>query len=297
MNAFILGITSALFFSITFILNEHISSTQGNFLWTASLRYLFMLPILFLILLSKKQISEVFECIKEYPIKWLTWSTVGFGLFYVPLCFAANYGEGWLVASTWQITIITGALMTPFISKEKMPMTFLKLSTIILLGIAIVQFENFKAISLKDGLYGIIPVIVGAFAYPLGNRKMMMVVKNRLNSTQRVFGMTLCSLPFWVIISFLGFHTSGIPSTNQIVSSLFVAVFSGVIATTIFFKATDSVKHNPHKLAIVEATQATEIVFTILGGVVLGTNMPTSFSILGIGIIMIGIVISNLKST
>nr|WP_307776369.1 multidrug resistance efflux transporter family protein [uncultured Cetobacterium sp.] len=296
MNGFILGIISALFFSITFILNEYISSTQGNFLWTASLRYFFMLPILFLILLSKRQIKEVLQCIKEAPLKWIIWSTVGFGLFYVPLCFAANYGQGWLVASTWQITIITGALMTPFISKEKVPMTFLKLSTIILLGIAIIQFENFKAISFKDGLYGIIPVLIAAFAYPLGNRKMMLIVKNRLTSTQRVFGMTLCSLPFWFIVSLVGFHTSGAPSTNQVLSSVLVAIFSGVIATTIFFKATDIVKHNPHKLAIVEATQATEIIFTILGGAILGSNLPSSFSIIGIGIIILGIVLSNIKS-
>ena len=265
MKGFILGIISALFFSLTFILNEVISSTQGNFLWTASLRYIFMLIILFIILLTKKQVSEVYKHILEFPKEWIFWSTIGFGFFYLPLCFASTYGEGWLVASTWQITIVAGALMTPFISKNRFPIKFLKLSLVIILGIFIIQFENFKVISFKSGLMGAIPVFIGAFAYPLGNRKMMNLVGERLTALQRVFGMTLCSLPFWIIVSIYGFFSSGYPKYNQILSSMLVALFSGVIATTLFFKATDLNKNCPNRLAVIEATQATEIVFTIIG--------------------------------
>lgn len=293
MRGFILGIISALFFSLTFILNEVISSTQGNFLWTASLRYIFMLIILFVILLTKKQVSEVYKHILEFPKEWIFWSTIGFGFFYLPLCFASTYGEGWLVASTWQITIVAGALMTPLISKGKLPVKFLKLSLIILLGIFIIRFENFKVISLKSGLFGIIPVFIGAFAYPLGNRKMMNLVGERLTALQRVFGMTLCSLPFWIIVSIYGFFSSGYPKYNQILSSILVALFSGVIATTLFFKATDLSKNCPNRLAVIEATQATEIVFTIIGGVLLGNNLPSILSMVGIILIVIGIIFGS----
>lgn len=293
MRAIILGVISALFFSITFILNEYINTTQGSYLWTASLRYIFMCPILFIILTYKKQVREVYLCVIEYPKQWLFWSTIGFGLFYLPLCFASTFGEGWLVASTWQITIIAGALMTPIISKDKLPIRFLKLSLIILLGILIIQIENFKIISFKEGVLGVIPVFIGAFAYPLGNRKMMLLVGNRLTALQRVFGMTLCSFPFWIIISSLGFISSGIPSYNQIASSLLVAVFSGVIATTLFFKATNLGSDSPNILAAIEATQATEIVFTILGGIILGNKIPSMLSLLGIVLIIVGITLGS----
>lgn len=293
MKGFILGIISALFFSLTFILNEVISSTQGNFLWTASLRYIFMLIILFIILLTKKQVSEVYKHILEFPKEWIFWSTIGFGFFYLPLCFASTYGEGWLVASTWQITIVAGALMTPFISKNRFPIKFLKLSLVIILGIFIIQFENFKVISFKSGLMGAIPVFIGAFAYPLGNRKMMNLVAERLTALQRVFGMTLCSLPFWIIVSIYGFFSSGYPKYNQILSSMLVALFSGVIATTLFFKATDLNKNCPNRLAVIEATQATEIVFTIIGGVLLGNSLPSILSIVGIILIVIGIIFGS----
>lgn len=293
MKGFILGIISALFFSLTFILNEVISSTQGNFLWTASLRYIFMLIILFIILLTKKQVSEVYKHILEFPKEWIFWSTIGFGFFYLPLCFASTYGEGWLVASTWQITIVAGALMTPFISKNRFPIKFLKLSLVIILGIFIIQFENFKVISFKSGLMGAIPVFIGAFAYPLGNRKMMNLVGERLTALQRVFGMSLCSLPFWIIVSIYGFFSSGYPKYNQILSSMLVALFSGVIATTLFFKATDLNKNCPNRLAVIEATQATEIVFTIIGGVLLGNSLPSILSIVGIILIVIGIIFGS----
>lgn len=293
MKGFILGIISALFFSLTFILNEVISSTQGNFLWTASLRYIFMLIILFIILLTKKQVSEVYKHILEFSKEWIFWSTIGFGFFYLPLCFASTYGEGWLVASTWQITIVAGALMTPFISKNRFPIKFLKLSLVIILGIFIIQFENFKVISFKSGLMGAIPVFIGAFAYPLGNRKMMNLVGERLTALQRVFGMTLCSLPFWIIVSIYGFFSSGYPKYNQILSSMLVALFSGVIATTLFFKATDLNKNCPNRLAVIEATQATEIVFTIIGGVLLGNSLPSILSIVGIILIVIGIIFGS----
>ena len=52
------------------------------------------------------------------PKEWLVWSIVGFGLFYAPLSFAGAFGPGWLVASTWQITIVAGILLTPFCGRS-----------------------------------------------------------------------------------------------------------------------------------------------------------------------------------
>ena len=91
--------------------------------------------------------------------------------------------------------------------------------------------EEARKISLIDSILVVVPVLFAAFSYPLGNRKMMELCNNRLNTLQRVFGMTMCSIPFWIIIVILGVNQTGIPSHNQIIQSLIVAVSSGVIAT------------------------------------------------------------------
>lgn len=302
MKAFLIGIISALFFSFTFILNESMSTTGGSYLWSSSLRYIFSLPIFFIIVLSKNQVKEVMESIKNNLFQWIIWSTVGFGLFYLPLTFASDYGASWLVAATWQITIIAGALMTPIFPKitktelgikkikNKFPKKFLKVSLIILLGVFIVQIENFKQTSLKEVILGIVPVIIAAFSYPLGNRKMMIICENRLNTFQRILGMTICSMPFWILVSIYATFTVGLPSGSQMLQSLLVAIFSGVIGTTLFFKATDLVSDNTHKLAIIESTQSSEIIFTILGAtVMLGSTIPSIIALFGLGLVICGI--------
>ena len=77
--------------------------------------------------------------------------------------------------------------------------------------------------------------------------------------------MTLASLPFWFLLSLYGFFTVGAPTKMQSFQSLLVALFSGVIATVLFFKATDLVRGNMQKLASVEATQSMEVLFALAG--------------------------------
>ena len=139
------------------------------------------------------------------------------------------------------------------------------------------------------------PVILAAFAYPLGNRKMMEVCGDRFNTFQRVFGMTLCSMPFWIIISISGVLSVGLPSKGQIVQSLIVAVFSGIIATILFFKATDIVSSDTHKLAVIESTQSGEVIFTLLGGVfIFHDKIPTLIGLIGIMLVIIGMILNSL---
>ena len=102
---------------------------------------------------------------------------------------------------------------------------------------------------------GILAILIGAFSYPLGNRKMMEHCPSVLNTFQRVFGMTLCSMPFWIVTAVTAFVKSGFPGKSQLIQSAGVALFSGVIATVLFFYATDLVKKNEKQLAVVEATQ------------------------------------------
>lgn len=306
-KALILGIAASFFFSFTFMLNQQMNVSGGSWLWSSSLRYIFMLPILLIITLIKNELLDVLNDIIKKPIQWITWSTIGFGLFYAPLSFASVYGASWLVAGTWQITIIAGALISPLFFKSiktsngmsrvrnKLPKKSLLMSSIILIGIFLMQLEQAKDISWIEIILGIAPVILAAFCYPLGNRKMMEICADRFNTFQRVFGMTLCSMPFWIIISISGILSVGMPSKGQVFQSFIVAIFSGIIATILFFKATDIVGKDTNKLAVIESTQSGEVIFTFLGGVFLfHDKIPTLIGLTGLILVVIGMILNSL---
>ncbi len=269
-----------------------------------------MVPFLFILVIVRKNLKPLLTEMKKRPGVWFLWSSVGFGLFYAPLSFSAAYAPGWLIAATWQITIISGSLLAPFFhetlltdngpvqKKGKIPFRGLLMSLIILIGIILIQIEQANHLSIVDLSLGVIPVVVASFAYPLGNRKMMDICGNRLDVFQRVLGMTLASLPFWFILSIFGLFTYGPPSRNQLIQSGLVAISSGVIATTLFFKATNLVRGNMQKLAAVEATQSMEVLFALIGELLfLNTAYPTALSWIGMVFVMGGMMLHSFVST
>ncbi|KOO49873.1 DMT family transporter [Viridibacillus arvi] len=297
MKEIALGVLASLFFAVTFILNRVMELDGGSWLWSSSLRYFFMIPFLLVIVMYRKGIQSMTKEMKKQPKAWLLWSFVGFVLFYAPLTFAAAYGPGWLVSGTWQFTIVAGVLLAPlfFIRlgektiRQKIPIVSLLISCIILVGIILIQIPSAKTVSIESLVLGILPVIVAAFAYPLGNRKMMDVCDGNLDTFQRVLGMTIASLPAWIILAIIALITVGLPSASQVINSLLVGISSGVIATSLFFIATDRVRNNQGKLAAVEATQSTEILFVIAGEmIILGIPLPEPLALFGLTVIIIG---------
>lgn len=179
MKAILIGILSAIFFSVTFILNRSMELEGGSWVWSASLRFMFMLPMLLIIVGYKRNVRPVIRHLRKQPFPWITWSTIGFGLFYAPITFATIYGPGWLVAATFQITIIAGSLLVPFLNKkakQRIPFQSIFISLIILSGVFVMQLEHASSVSLTSVLLCVFPLIISAFAYPLGNRKMMQLV-------------------------------------------------------------------------------------------------------------------------
>lgn len=168
------------------------------------------------------------------------------------------------------------------------------MSLIILLGIILMQLEHSKHVSLENVLLGVIPVLIASLAYPLGNRKMMDICMGRLDAYQRVLGMTLASLPLWILLSVYGVFTVGLPSFGQTIQSGLVAICSGVIATVLFFKATDMVRGNMQKLASVEATQSMEVLFTLIGELLfLSIPNPSLLSWFGMFVVIVGMVMHS----
>lgn len=310
MRAILLGILSSFFFAFTFVLNRTMSDSGGSWMWSASLRYLFMIPLLLVIVAGRRKLRGLVQEMRLHPWRWLWWSFIGFGLFYAPLCFSASYSPAWVVAGSWQVTIVAGSLLVPLFhqtmqtssdlvkARRRIPFRNMGMSIVILAGIGIMEWSQATHVSLHAMLLGMIPVLVAAFAYPLGNRKMMELCEGRLDPYQRILGMTIASLPLWLVLSAVQLSAHGLPSRGQTTQSLMVAVLSGVVATALFFAATDLCRGDVRSLAAVEATQAGEVVFTLVGevAVIKGTDVSI-VGMVGLAFVVIGMVLHSVQVT
>lgn len=299
-KALFLGLLSSVFFSVTYVLNAAMAQSGGNWMWSASLRYLFLLPLL-LILTAKQGWKPVFAELKRAPLPWFLWSTVGFGLFYAPMAFSAAYGPSWMVAGVFQFTMLAGALETPLFrnpdgSRQKIPTKLFPAFAVILVGIFLLQLEQIRNDpNIGRALLFAIPMLLSASAYPLGNRKTMAVCKAPLSTAQRMLAMTIASLPFWLILSGIATVTVGLPSSTQLTQAFLVSLFAGLIATLIFFEGTRLVKSHPQRLALVESTQCGEVIFSLLGGILfLHDALPGFYGCLGLLLIIGGMIFNSL---
>lgn len=280
-----LGIISALFFSSTFVLNRAMSLAGGHWAWTASLRFGYMLIFLVLIILAtqgKKALIEVRNVFLQHWRFWIIAGSIGFGIFYSLISFSAEYASGWIIATTWQTTILATPIILIFFGR-KVPTKGLLFTGIIFIGIVLVNIEHAMLTSLQGMIYSALPVLVAAFAYPIGNQ---LVWEARLgenkhvpyinhpilkNGFARVLLLTLGSVPFWIIL--LLFTSPPAPSTGQLLNTAMVALFSGVIATTIFLYARHQCQQ-PYEIAAVDATQAMEVIFSLIGEIIFLNGMP-----------------------
>ena len=230
-KALFAGILASFFFAFTFILNRSMHLGGGSWVWSACLRYYFTLPILWAVLLfqGKGGLGRIFREIRRQPLTWLWWSTVGFGLFYAPLSLGSQYGEAWLTAATWQVTIVAGVLLTPLFG-HRIPMRQLGWSMVILVGIFVLQASTAAELRFEELAQALLPILLAAVCYPLGNRKLMQYCPPEISTLERVFGMTLCSMPFWLVLGAWGVGAVGLPSAGQVIQSVGVALFSCIKA-------------------------------------------------------------------
>ena len=288
------GIAGAFFIAFTFILNRSmdLSAVTGC---GAQACAIFIHCRCFSLFYGKSISGRLF-CMKSAKDLPSGFSGVpsGSGFFTPPLSLASSYGESWLIASTRQITIVAGVLLTPLFG-QKIPLKNLAMSFLILAGIFIMQGSHWGTSHPGTIVKVLTPILIAAFSYPLGNRMTMAGCPSHITAIQRIFGMTLCSMPFWLICSAVAYSQAGWPNAGQNIQSFLVALFSGVIATYLFFHATDMVKNNPRQLAMIEATQSGEVIFTLLGGVLLlGDSAPSALSFLGVALIVLGMTINSL---
>lgn len=298
----ILGLMASLFFAVTFVANEAMSRTGGSWAWNAPLRYFFTLPILFTYVAWKGRLGALLQSLRRNFWRWVAFGTIGFGLFYAPLCLANAYGPAWLVAGVWQITIVCGVLLTPWLSARgpdgrhaPIPVRELVTSLGIVAGAMLMEMADASQMSWRRAALCAASILMAATAYPAGNRMAMRAYAGEFDAMERMLGMTLGSLPFWIVWSSVSAAAVGWPTPRQIVGALLVAVCSGVIATALFFRATDMARESPRELAAVEATQAGEVVFAlVLELAVLPNDRVGLLGGIGVATVVVGLVVHGL---
>lgn len=291
-----IALLSALFFTATYVLNRAAAVDGGHWAWTAALRYLCTLPLLLLSMPWLGGIAPVWKAVRATPGAWLLWSGVGFVLFYILLSYAAASGPSWLIAGSFQVTVVAGMLCAPLLyddARARIPRAALGVGLLIVAGVLLMQFGHAQGRLDAKGWIALLCVIGSAFAYPLGNRGLLLHLEKRgieLNASQRVFGMTLASQPAWIALALWAWTQAGAPSASQLGLAFGVALSAGVVATILFFKATGMVRDNATALGAAEAMQAAEVLFSVLlGALFLGEAWPQGKALLGALLVIAGI--------
>ena len=140
-------------------------------------------------------------------------------------------------AATWQLTIVAGVLDAA-IWKKEYRYGIWGWSVLVLAGVFMMQVPHLKRMEVRTVLFTLAPILVAAFSYPLGNRKMMALCPAGMTTLERVYGMTLCSMPFWIFMSGWAWVKAGPAGRGQVFQSrVWAALFSGVLPRSCFCKA------------------------------------------------------------
>jgi drug/metabolite transporter (DMT)-like permease len=305
------GTLAALFFSSTFVLNRAMSLEGGHWLWTASLRYGWMLVLLFLWLFITGRASmgrQALQLYRRHFVFWTIAGSVGFGVFYALISFSASFAPAWVVAATWQMTILATPVVLLLFGR-RVPLRSLLFTLIVFVGVLLINIEQATSVPLQAVLLGALPVLCAAFAYPLGNqmvweakiavggkrtpliRRLIPTIDHPVmdDAICRVLLLTIGSLPLWLILVI--FIAPPLPSENQLVMTFLVALFSGVAATSLFLGARHLAK-TPSELAAIDCTQSMEVIFSLAGEtLLLGGTFPGLMGWVGIALTLLGLVL------
>ena len=381
----LLGLLAGALFSSTFVLNELMSHAGGHWFWSASLRYAFMWLLLSVIITMQHGFGRLKELATLFRQHWQFWcmtGSIGFGIFYTGICYAADHVAGWVVAATFMFTVVT-SLLVLLAFGQRFDKKFIAYAVLVFIGVVLVNvseglrasaIQTVTSTSMNDMLLlGALPALLAAFCYPIGNQLVWQVsynsrmytaklrqerdhnskqnmqplineasilsaiendvhtltnpisksntpnpqdasellpytahqpqsiMQNLLsripaietdllqNAFNKVWLMTLGSLPFWLLLGVI--IRPEMPRASQLFNTLLVAILAGVGATSIFFYARERAVTSS-EVAGVDSTQASEVIFALIGGILLLNNtLPSAMGLIGIGLIMLGLIL------
>ena len=298
LTAVLIGLCGSAFFSGTFIVNRAIGLAGGHWIWTASLRYAWVLVFFLPWFLARGTLGEVLTEFRRHWRFWVVAGTIGYGIFYSGLAYASTQAPGWIVACTMQSTI----LATPLVLRAfgaRVRAGGIALLAITFIGIVLVNLDRRGDATLTEAL-GVLPVLVAACAYPTGNQLMQegrnggrgpipaLTAPITADAAARVLLMTMGSVPYWLVLLLLP-HPP-LPSTQQVYGTAIVALCATVIGTSLFLKARQGVGRDPNGIAKVDATQAGYTVFSLTGEVaLLGALLPGWLGWAGLVLVLAGL--------
>ena len=381
----LLGLLAGALFSSTFILNELMSDAGGHWFWSASLRYTFMWLLLSVLIAMQHGFGRLKELTTIFCQHWQFWcmtGSIGFGVFYTGICYAADHVAGWVVAATFMFTVVT-SLLVLLAFGQRFDKKFIAYAILVFIGVVLVNvseglrasaIQTVASTSMNDMLLlGALPALLAAFCYPIGNQLVWQVsynsrlhtakirqerenirkqniqplvsnapilssISNNLDATinalsiksdinqpksrerpthntnqpqsimqsllsripvietdllqnafNKVWLMTLGSLPFWLLLGII--IRPEAPSSSQLFNTLLIAILAGVGATSIFFYARERAVTSS-EVAGVDSTQASEVIFALIGGILLLNNaLPSAMGLSGISLIMLGLIL------
>ncbi|MBC2712229.1 MAG: multidrug resistance efflux transporter family protein [Desulfosarcina sp.] len=289
----LIGLLAGFFFSSTFVLNRIMSLGGGHWVWSASLRYAYMILLLtawLLVFQGTAAFARTLGVFFNNLVFWVAAGSIGFGAFYALICFSADYAPGWIVATTWQFTIIA-TLVVLMAFGRRFPKRIWVFSAIVFAGVFLVNISQAGAVYSTELIKGALPVLIAAFCYPIGNQLVWEAKTGHgwlpdisgpelEHPFAKVLLMSLGSVPFWCLL--VAVTTPPPPASGQIANTALVALFSGVMATSLFLFARNESKTGS-QLAAVDATQSSEVIFALTGEIlIIGTALPNALGVLGI---------------
>ena len=210
----LIGLLSGFFFSSTFVLNRVMSLGGGHWVWSASLRYAYMILLLtawLLVFRGRVAAAGTLGLFIKNIGFWVAVGSIGFGAFYALICFSADYAPGWIVATTWQFTIIA-TLVVLMAFGRRFPRRIWVFSAIVFCGVFLVNISQAGSVDQAALVNGALPVLIAAFCYPIGNQLVWEAKTgggSRLPDIDspeldhpfaKVLLMSLGSVPFWCIV-------------------------------------------------------------------------------------------------
>ncbi len=303
-TAIVLGLLSSLCFSTTFIVNRAIGLAGGHWVWTATLRYAWAFVLLAGYFVVKGTFGNVWRTFTRHAPFWVVAGSIGYGVFYASMSYASTRAPGWIVACTMQCTILATPLVL-LVFGARVRQSGVAFLLLIFAGIVLVNLDS-RSASVSQ-LVGVAPVLISAFAYPLGNQ---LVQEGRnggrgwipslndgvtADASARVLMMTMGSVPFWLALLLVP-HSS-LPTEQQVIGTGIVALVGTVIGTSLFYVARQSAGRDANAIARVDATQAAYTAFSLAGEMAfLGGALPGAMGFVGLVLVLGGLAVYSTTS-
>lgn len=274
------GAVAALFFSSSFLVVRAVGVSGSHWAWTASLRYLTVVPLLAALILTLHGPKVLGEAARIALRRWKL--SLLLGLLTCVGCYGAVSYAGrvlpaWALAGTWQFTTVASLPVLVAFGQHP-PLRAWLFSLLVFLGVISVQASqsNGSAANVPGWAFALTlgALVLGAFGYPAGNQLLGYAAGSGGGGVDRVSEPSFRLVPVQLLVAALGSIPiwaalllairPPLPSVKDAGLASLVALTSGVLGTGVFWWARQKAQgQGGFAVAGVDATQALETVFAL----------------------------------